>query len=93
MLLLQITQAVTDSLQVAADNLDQAIANAEGLDKISLITQQLIDAGVRAGGSILKAVLVFIVGRFLVSMLNKLAARMMDKRHVDVTSRHLSRVL
>ena len=68
MLLLQITQAVTDSLQVAADNLDQAIANAEGLDKISLITQQLIDAGVRAGGSILKAVLVFIVGRFLVSM-------------------------
>ena len=61
MLLLQITQAVTDSLQVAADNLDQAIANAEGLDKISLITQQLIDAGVRAGGSILKAVLVFIV--------------------------------
>ena len=78
MLLLQITQAVTDSLQVAADNLDQAIANAEGLDKISLITQQLIDAGVRAGGS-------FIVGRFLVSMLNKLAARMMDKRHVDVS--------
>ena len=46
MLLLQITQAVTDSLQVAADNLDQAIANADGLDKISLITQQLIDAGV-----------------------------------------------
>ena len=85
MLLLQITQAVTDSLQVAADNLDQAIANADGLDKISLITQQLIDAGVRAGGSILKAVLVFIVGRFLVSMLNKLAARMMDKRHVDVS--------
>mgnify|MGYP005914870453 CR=1 FL=1 len=85
MLLLQITQAVTDSLQVAADNLDQAIANAEGPDKISLITQQLIDAGVRAGGSILKAVLVFIVGRFLVSMLNKLAARMMDKRHVDVS--------
>ena len=85
MQLLQITQAVTDSLQVAADNLDQAIAHAEGLDKISLITQHLIDAGVRAGGSILKAVLVFIVGRFLVSMLNKLAARMMDKRHVDVS--------
>ena len=28
MLLLQVTQAVADSLQVAADNLDQAIANA-----------------------------------------------------------------
>ena len=42
MLLLQVTQAVADSLQVAADNLDQAIANADGLDKLSLITQQLL---------------------------------------------------
>ena len=47
MLLLQVTQAVADSLQVAADNLDQAIANADGLDKLSLITQQLLDAGVQ----------------------------------------------
>ena len=85
MLLLQVTQAVADSLQVAADNLDQAIANADGLDKLSLITQQLLDAGVHAGASILKAILVFIVGRFLVSMLNKLTARMMDKRHVDIS--------
>lgn len=85
MILLQVTQVVADSLQVAADNLDQAIANADGLDKLALITQQLIDAGVRAGGSILKALLVFIVGRFLVSMLNKLAAKMMDKRHLDVS--------
>ena len=49
MLLLQVTQAVADSLQVAADNLDQAIANADGLDKLSLITQQLLDAGVHKG--------------------------------------------
>lgn len=54
MLLLQVTQAVADSLQVAADNLDQAIANADGLDKLSLITQQLLDAGVHAGGKYLK---------------------------------------
>lgn len=85
MILLQVAQAVSDTLQVATDNLDLAIANADGLDKISLITQQLIDAGVRAGGSILKAVIVFIVGRFLVSALNRLSARMMDKRHVDVS--------
>ncbi len=85
MLLLQVTQAVTDSLQVATDNLSQAIANAEGLDKLSLLTQQMLDSGVHAGASILKATLVFIVGRFLVSMLNKLTARMMDKRLVDVS--------
>ena len=85
MLLLQVTQAVTASLQVATDNLSQAIANAEGLDKLSLLTQQMLDSGVHAGASILKATLVFIVGRFLVSMLNKLTARMMDKRLVDVS--------
>lgn len=60
MLLLQVTKAVADSLQVAADNLDQAIANADGLDKLSLITQQLLDAGVQAGCKYLK-------GRYLFS--------------------------
>lgn len=86
MLLLQTVQAVTDSLQVATDQLAvKAIAQAEGLDKLSLITQQLIDAGISAGGSILKALLVFVVGRFLVSMLKKLTARMMDKRNVDIS--------
>ncbi|TRX42679.1 mechanosensitive ion channel [Bacteroides sp. HF-5092] len=85
LLLLQATQAA-DSVQVAADNLmEQAIANADGLDKLSLITQQLIDFGIRAGERILIAVLVFVVGRFLISMLNKFIRRLMDKRKVDVS--------
>ena len=67
LLLLQATQAA-DSVQVAADELiKEAIANADGLDKLSLITQQLIDFGIRAGERILIAVIVFIVGRFLIS--------------------------
>ena len=80
LLLLQATQAA-DSVQVAADELmKEAIANAEGLDKLSLITQQLIDFGIRAGERILIAVIVFIVGRFLISLLNKFIRRLMDKR-------------
>ena len=80
LLLLQATQAA-DSVQVAADKLmEQAIANADGLDKLSLITQQLIDFGIRAGERILIAVLVFVVGRFLISLLNKFIRRLMDKR-------------
>ena len=39
MLLFQTTQQVADSLQVAAEKLDQAIAQADGLDKLGLITQ------------------------------------------------------
>ena len=85
LLLLQATQAA-DSVQVAADKLmEQAIANADGLDKLSLITQQLIDFGIRAGERILIAVLVFVVGRFLISLLNKFIRRLMDKRKVDVS--------
>lgn len=71
MLLFQTTQQVADSLQVA-EKLDQAIAQADGLDKLGLITQQLIDSGIQAGGHILKAVIVFLVGRFLIRMLNRL---------------------
>lgn len=94
MLFLQATQAVADSLQVASDVLiKETIANADGLDKLSIITQQLIDAGVRAGGSILKAILVFVVGRFIITMLNKLVTKMINKRDVDVSIKTFVRSL
>lgn len=83
--LLQSVQQATDSLAVASQNLDHAVAKAEGLDKLSVITQQLIDSGVQAGGHILKAILVFIVGRFLISLLKRFVARVMDKREVDIS--------
>ena len=90
LLLLQATQAA-DSVQVAADELmKEAIANADGLDKLSLITQQLIDFGIRAGERILIAVL---VGRFLISLLNKFIRRLMDKRKVDVSIKTFVRSL
>ena len=93
LLLLQATQAA-DSVQVAADELmKEAIANADGLDKLSLITQQLIDFGIRAGERILIAVLVFVVGRFLISLLNKFIWRLMDKRKVDVSIKTFVRSL
>ena len=93
LLLFQATQAA-DSVQVAADELmKEAIANAEGLDKLSLITQQLIDFGIRAGERILIAVIVFIVGRFLISMLNKFVGRLMDKRKVDISIKTFVRSL
>lgn len=83
--LLQATQQVADSLAVAAKDLDKAIAQAEGLDKLSLVTQQLIDSGIQVGGHILKAVIVFVVGRFLISLLKRLTSRLLDKRNVDVS--------
>ena len=82
LLLFQATATqVADSTQVVADKLmKEAIANADGLDKLSLITQQLLDFAIRAGERILIAVIVFIVGRFLISMLNRFVGRLMDRR-------------
>ena len=93
LLFFQAAQQVADSLQVAADKLDQAIAQADGLDKLALVTQQLIDSGIQAGGHILKAVMVFLVGRFLIRMLNRLVKRLMDKRNVDISIKTFVRSL
>ena len=93
LLFFQAAQQVADSLQVAADKLDQAIAQADGLDKLPLVTQQLIDSGIQAGGHILKAVIVFLVGRFLIRMLNRLVKRLMDKRNVDISIKTFVRSL
>ena len=93
LLFFQAAQQVADSLQVAADKLDQAIAQADGLDKLALVTQQLIDSGIQAGGHILKAVIVVLVGRFLIRMLNRLVRRLMDKRNVDISIKTFVRSL
>ena len=93
LLFFQAAQQVADSLQVAADKLDQAIAQADGLDKLALVTQQLIYSGIQAGGHILKAVIVFLVGRFLIRMLNRLVRRLMDKRNVDISIKTFVRSL
>lgn len=94
--LLQLTQ-VADSIarhtkQEAGELLKQA-ASGEGIDKVSQLTQQFIEWGISAGGRILAALIVFIVGRFIVSVLNKLVARLLDRRKVDVSIKTFIRSL
>ncbi|WP_297329305.1 mechanosensitive ion channel domain-containing protein [uncultured Bacteroides sp.] len=55
----------------------------DGISKLQLLLEQLIDWGVGAGGRIIGAVIIFVVGRFLISFLNKMVAKLMVKRHVD----------
>lgn len=92
----QLTQSADSTAQVqqAASLLaKQAIADVDGLDKLSLITQQLVNWGVDAGGRIIGAIIVFIVGRLLVGLLNKLVARILDKRKVEVSVKTFVRSL
>ena len=40
----------------------------EGFSKLQVFLQQLIDWGVAAGGNIIGAILIFVIGRFLISL-------------------------
>lgn len=48
-----------------------------------LILQKMIDLGLSAGKHILIAAVVFVVGRFIVRLLNRLVANMLQRRHMD----------
>ena len=43
----------------------------DGFSKLQIFLQQLIDWGVNAGGRIIGAIIIFVVGRFLISLLRK----------------------
>lgn len=45
----------------------------------------MIDLGISAGSKILLAIVVFIVGRWIVRRLNKLLARILERRHVEAS--------
>ena len=55
----------------------------EGFSKLQVFLQQLIDWGVAAGGNIIGAILIFVIGRFLISLIKKMVSKLLAKRHVD----------
>ena len=57
----------------------------DGFSILQIFLQQLIDWGVNAGGRIIGAIIIFVVGRFLISLLRKMLARLLAKRHVDAS--------
>lgn len=57
----------------------------EGISKLQTFLQHLVEWGVDAGGRLLGALIVFVVGRFLVSFLNKMVARLLARRKVEAS--------
>ena len=51
--------------------------------KLSRVLDSLIEQGAALGWTLVKALLVFIVGRFLISVINKLVQRVLLKRNID----------
>ena len=63
---------------------EQAVQPAtEHLGKVEQLIQKLLDWGLNAGSHLLGAILIFIIGRFLISFLNRMLARILAKRRVD----------
>ena len=60
-----------------------AQAGTESIDKVQQLLQKLLDWGINAGGHIIGALLIFLIGRFLIGILNKMLARILERRHVD----------
>ncbi len=61
------------------------IAKAAESGNIEEVIQQLIRLSVDAGKSILLAIVIFIVGRFLISIINRLFEQMLQRRKLDAT--------
>lgn len=52
---------------------------------IDTMLRELITFGMEAGRSILLAVVIYVVGKFIINMINKLIGQMLEKRKVDAT--------
>ncbi len=84
MLFLQATQ-VADSLQsTPAHELTQAIAQTGVVEKFPIL-EPFINFCIVGGGRILAALIVFVVGRFVISLLNKFISKLLDRRKVEVS--------
>ena len=69
---------ITHLLQAAA-----AENAAAEVGKLEHLLQSLLDWGTTAGKHILAALVIFIVGRFLISFINKMVARLLERRKVE----------
>ena len=52
---------------------------------LDVFLTKMIDLGVSVGSKILLAIVVFLVGRWIVRRLNNLLAKILEKRHVEAS--------
>lgn len=64
------------------------LVDVAGADtRLERVISTLIEQGGQLGWTIIKAVIVFVVGRFLIRMVNKLVRRIMEKRTIEPSVR------
>ena len=71
----------------------QAAPPEFSVDKLDQLVEKLIDLSVTAGRHILGALLVYLIGAFLVKLINRLVHTMLDRRRIDVSVQSFVRSL
>ena len=69
----------THLLQVATPEIPKS------LSQLDIVIQNLIDSGISAGKHIIAAVVIFIVGRFLIKLINRLVTSILQRRHIEIS--------
>ena len=57
----------------------------KSLSQLDIVIQNHIDSGISAGKHIIAAVVIFIVGRFLIKLINRLVASILQRRHIEIS--------
>ena len=57
----------------------------KSLSQLDIVIQNLIDSGISAGKHIIAAGVIFIVGRFLIKLINRLVASILQRRHIEIS--------
>ena len=70
---------LTHLLQVATPEIPKS------LSQLDIVIQNLIDSGISAGKHIIAAILIFIVGRFIIKLINRLVASILQRRHIEIS--------
>lgn len=78
--MIQLLQAVTDSTNVAKD---MAAVITSG--RMDLIIERLIDLCISAGKNILAAIVVYIVGKFIISLIKRVLINMLERRKIEIS--------
>ena len=68
-------------------------APAEVTTNLDIILRKLFELGVTAGKHLLVAALVFVVGRLIIGIINKLVAKLLSRRHIDASVQSFLRSL
>lgn len=83
--MIHLLSALTDSLSADTTNVAKEVVQAISSGKTDLIIEKLIEQSIEVGKNILAAIIVFIVGRFLISLLKRMMTSMMEKRKIEIT--------